>query len=306
MKQAAYYHLEQIGGQPKLASADGKEMSTVGLAAHCDLCPHACLIREGHAGRCRSRVFHDGKLWAMSYAEPCALAVDPVEKKPLNHFHPGTQCLSVACTGCNLHCLNCQNSDISQAKPEDVEHATWLPEDLVGVCLQQHLPSIAYTYTEPLTWIEYMLDTARLAHEHGIYNILVSAGYVNEQPLRDLLPYLDAANIDLKSISDDVYHRLNGASLAPVQRTLRLIHEAGIELEVTNLLVDGWNTSEEMVRGLCRWLVDNGMADVPLHLSRCFPSYRMPDLRPTLLSDMMRAKDIAKEEGIRWVHLGNV
>lgn len=212
----------------------------------------------------------------------------------------------MACTGCNLRCLNCQNSDISQVRPEDVEHATWQPEDLVGVCLQRHLPFIAYTYTEPLTWIEYMLDTARLAHEHGIYNILVSAGYINEQPLRDLLPYLDAANIDLKSISDDVYHRLNGASLAPVQRTLRLIHEAGIELEVTNLLVDGWNTSEEMVRGLCRWLVGNGMADVPLHLSRCFPSYRMPDLRPTPLSDMMRAKDIAKEESIRWVHLGNV
>ena len=221
----------------------------------------------------------------MSYAEPCALAVDPVEKKPLNHFHPGTQCLSVACTGCNLRCLNCQNSSISQVKPEDVEHATWQPEDLVGVCLQQHLPSIAYTYTEPLTWIEYMLDTARLAHEHGIYNILVSAGYVNELPLRDLLPYLDAANIDLKSISDDVYHRLNGASLA---------------------LVDGWNTSEEMVRGLCRWLVDNDMADVPLHLSRCFPSYRMPDLKPTPIPDMLRARDIAKEEGIRWVHLGNM
>ena len=286
MKQASYYHLEKI-------TALGQE-ADVELAARCDLCPHACLIREGHAGRCRSRVFHDGKLWAMSYAEPCALAVDPVEKKPLNHFHPGTQC------------LNCQNSDISQVRQEDVEHATWQPEDLVGVCLQQHLPSIAYTYTEPLTWIEYMLDTARLAHEHDIYNILVSAGYVNEQPLHDLIPYLDAANIDLKSISDDVYHRLNGASLAPVQRTLRIIHEAGIELEVTNLLVDGWNTSEEMVRGLCRWLVGNGMSDVPLHLSRCFPSYRMPDLKPTPIPDMLRARDIAKEEGIRWVHLGNV
>ena len=124
--------------------------------------------------------------------------------------------------------------------------------------------------------------------------------------MRDLLPFLDAANIDLKSISDDVYHRLNGASLAPVQRTLRLIHEAGVALEVTNLLVDGWNTSEEMVRALCRWLVDNGMADVPLHLSRCFPSYRMPNLRPTPIPVMTRAKDIAEEEGIRWVHLGNV
>ena len=298
MKQASYYHLEKV-------TALGQE-ADVDLAARCDLCPHACLIGEGHAGRCRSRVFRDGKLWATSYAEPCALAVDPVEKKPLNHFHPGTQCLSVACTGCNLRCLNCQNSSISQVKPEDVEYATWQPEDLVGVCLQQHLPSIAYTYTEPLTWFEYMLDTARLAHEHGIYNILVSAGYVNEQPLRDLLPYLDAANIDLKSISDDVYHRLSGASLAPVQRTLRLIHEADIELEVTNLLVDGWNTSEEMVRGLCRWLVDNDMADVPLHLSRCFPSYRMPDLKPTPIPDMLRARDIAKEEGIRWVHLGNM
>ena len=146
MKEALYYHIEKI-------DSEGQKTDDGEVAARCDLCPHACLIRDGHAGRCRSRVFRDGKLWAMSYGEPCALAVDPVEKKPLNHFHPGTRCLSVACTGCNLRCLNCQNSDISQTGPDDVAHATWLPEDLVGVCLQQHLPSIAYTYTEPLTWI---------------------------------------------------------------------------------------------------------------------------------------------------------
>ncbi len=148
--------------------------------------------------------------------------------------------------------------------------------------------------------------TASAIHRLYLYRTTDVDRVYARQPLRDLLPYLDAANIDLKSISDDVYHRLSGASLAPVQRTLRLIHEANIELEVTNLLVDGWNTSEEMVRGLCRWLVDNDMADVPLHLSRCFPSYRMPDLKPTPIPDMLRARDIAKEEGIRWVHLGNV
>lgn len=291
LHEARYYTMENHEGQSM---------------AHCHLCPHECIISEGHTGRCRSRLCQDNRLWAVSYDEPCALAIDPVEKKPLLHYHPGTECLSVACTGCNLRCLNCQNSSISQASPWQTEHAHWTPEDLVELCLDRKLPAIAYTYTEPFTWIEYMYDTARLAHEHGIHNILVSAGYVNEEPLRDLIPLIDAANIDLKSLDDEIYHRLNGASLAPVQRTLLLLRDSPVWLEITNLLIDGWNTDESHLRSLCHWLASNGFADVPVHFSRCFPAYRLTHLRPTPLASMELARDIAHEEGIKWVHLGNV
>ena len=167
----------------------------------CTLCPHHCRIPEGGRGRCRSRECRDGKLWALSYGTPCALAVDPVEKKPLNGFLPGTYCLSISCTGCNLSCRWCQNSDISQAAPGEVECTVLTPEEAVDLCLRRGLPSMAYTYTEPFTWWEYMYDMAVLAHGKGLKNILVSAGYVEQAPLRELLPYLDAASMWRSPIS---------------------------------------------------------------------------------------------------------
>ena len=182
----------------------------------CLLCPHHCRIREGGRGICRSRECRGGRLYALSYGKPCALAVDPVEKKPLNRFMPGTYCLSLSCTGCNHSCLWCQNSDISQVAPEDVDSTSLSPEAVVEMCLRRSLPSIAYTYTEPFTWWEYMYDIAVLAHNKGLKNILVSAGYVEKEPLREILPYLDAANIDIKAMDDDIYRKYCGASLAPV------------------------------------------------------------------------------------------
>ena len=170
----------------------------------CLVCPHHCHIANGKTGICRSRRNHNGVLVSEVYGKPCSLAIDPIEKKPLYHFHPGTTCLSIACTGCNFRCLNCQNHEISQVAPSDVGHYNLKPEDVVSLCKQHHCPGIAYTYTEPLTYIEYVTDTARLAHENGLWNILVTAGYVCQEPLADLLPYLDAANIDLKSFSEDI------------------------------------------------------------------------------------------------------
>ena len=162
----------------------------------CTLCPHHCRIAEGKTGICRSRRNQNGVLVSEVYGKPCSLAIDPIEKKPLYHFHPGTTCLSLACTGCNFRCLNCQNHDISQAAPADVNHYELSPEDVIALCLKHHCPGIAYTYTEPLTYLEYIIDCARLAHEAGLWNILVTAGYVCQEPLADLLPYLDAANVD--------------------------------------------------------------------------------------------------------------
>ena len=272
----------------------------------CTLCPHHCRIAEGKTGVCRSRKNQGGVLVSEVYGRPCSLAIDPIEKKPLYHFHPGTTCLSLACTGCNFHCLNCQNHDISQAAPADVNHYELSPEDVVALCLKHQCPGIAYTYTEPLTYLEYIIDCARLAHEAGLWNILVTAGYVCQEPLADLLPYLDAANVDLKSFSDDIYNRVSGGHLQPVLDTILAMKQAGVWVEITNLVIPGVNDDMDMIRQMCRWLNEKGLAEAPLHFSRFFPRYQMQDVPPTPIATLKAAKRIAEEEGIKHVYLGNV
>ena len=272
----------------------------------CQLCPHRCKIANGKAGICRTRSNVDGVLVSEVYGKPCSLAIDPIEKKPLYHFHPGTKCLSIACTGCNFRCLNCQNHEISQASPTDVGHYDLSPRQVVALCIEHHCPGIAYTYTEPLTYMEYIVETARLAREAGLWNILVTAGYVCQEPLKDLLPYLDAANIDLKSFSDDIYQRISGGHLQPVLDTILAMRDAGVWIELTNLVIPGVNDDMELIRQMCRWIADNGLADNPLHFSRFFPRYKLQHIPPTPVSTLQEAKGIAEREGINYVYLGNV
>ena len=272
----------------------------------CLLCPHHCSIKEGGRGICRSRECRDGKLYALSYGLPCALADDPVEKKPLNQFLPGTRCLSLSCTGCNLSCRWCQNSDISQVPPEAVENTRLSPEEIVTFAVRRRMPSIAYTYTEPFTWWEYMYDIAVLARENGLKNILVSAGYVEKEPLLEFLPYLDAANIDIKAMDDAFYRKYCGATLAPVLENILSMHAAGVHIEITNLLVTGLNDSEEQVGRLCRWMAENGLQDVPLHFSRYFPRYKFREAGPTPKPTLLKAREAALAAGIRNVYLGNI
>jgi pyruvate formate lyase activating enzyme len=280
--------------------------TTTAKGVRCDLCPHGCNLAEGQHGLCRSRVNHGGKLYSAVYGRPCSIAIDPVEKKPLYHFHPGTKCLSIACTGCNLACRFCQNYEISQASPDEVEDTDLPPEKVVDLCIRHNLKSIAYTYTEPLTYYEYVRDCARLAHEHELLNILVSAGYINQKPLEAIAPYIDAANIDLKSFSDDIYRHVSNATLQPVLDTLLTLKRAGVWVEITNLIVPTVNDDMKMIGEMCRWLVDNGFAENPLHLSRFFPMYKMSQLQPTPISTMRQAQQIAADAGIKWVYLGNV
>ena len=272
----------------------------------CQLCPHHCRIAQGKTGLCRSRRNIDGQLISDVYGRPCSLAIDPIEKKPLYHFHPGTQCLSIACTGCNFRCLNCQNHEISQVSPQSVGHYDLSPEDVVALCLEHRCPGIAYTYTEPLTYIEYVADIAKLAHEKGLWNILVTAGYVNQAPLADLLPFIDAANIDLKSFSDDTYRKVCGGQLQHVLQTILAMRDAGVWIELTHLVIPGINDDMEKIRQMCRWMADNDLAETPLHFSRFFPRYKMSDVPPTPLSTLRTARSIALDEGIRHVYLGNV
>ena len=288
MKECSYYqHLD-----------DGR--------VECQLCPNYCHIADGKTGICKSRRNLGGMLFSDVYAKPCSLAIDPVEKKPLYHFHPGTQCLSIACTGCNFRCLNCQNHEISQVSPYEVNHYELSPEEVVTLCKKYHCPGIAYTYTEPLTYIEYIADTARLAHEAGLWNILVTAGYVCQEPLADFLPYLDAANIDLKSFSDDIYRRVSGGHLQPVLDTILAMRDAGVWIEITNLIIPGVNDDMQMIRQMCRWLADSRLAGAPLHFSRFFPRYKMQDTPPTPIQTLKAAKQVAMEEGVSHVYLGNV
>lgn len=287
MKEARFYTMTEAGVQ-------------------CLLCPHHCRIQEGGRGICRSRECHDGKLWALSYGIPCALAIDPVEKKPLNRFLPGTYCLSLSCTGCNLSCRWCQNSDISQVAPEEAERSHLSPADAVDLCLRRGLPALAYTYTEPFTWWEYMYDIAVLAHGKGLKNILVSAGYVEQEPLRELLPYLDAANIDIKALDDDFYRKYCGATLAPVLENILAMKAAGVHVEITSLLVTSLNDSVDFVARLCQWMAENGLQNVPLHFSRYFPRYRMKEPGPTPAATLFAARETALSMGIRDVFLGNI
>ena len=270
----------------------------------CQLCPHHCRIDAGKTGLCRSRRNKGGVLVSEVYGSPCSLAIDPIEKKPLYHFHPGTTCLSIACTGCNFRCLNCQNHEISQVSPSEVGHYELSPKEVIELCLKHHCPGIAYTYTEPLTYLEYITDIAQLARQAGLWNILVTAGYVCQEPLKDLLPFLDAANIDLKSFSDAIYMKVSGGHLQPVLDTILTMRDAGVWIELTNLVIPEINDNMQMIRQMCCWIVDNGLADNPLHFSRFFPRYKMEDTLPTPIQTLKEAKQIALEEGIKYVYLG--
>jgi len=272
----------------------------------CLLCPNECTIEEGDTGDCRTRVAKDGKLYSIAYGNPCAVHIDPIEKKPLFHFLPSSKAFSVATAGCNLACLNCQNWSISQSSPLETRNYDLMPEKLVEQALSYKCQSIAYTYSDPVAFYEYCCDTCRLAQEQGLKNLMISAGYINQQPLKELLKNMDAANIDLKSFSDEIYMMLNAGKLEPVLNTLKTIKDAGVWLEITNLIVPEWTDDLDMIRKMCAWLASNGFDEYPLHFSRFHPSYKLSKLAATPVSVLNAAREIAVSEGMKYVYIGNV
>ncbi len=272
----------------------------------CEKCPHGCLLNEGESGICRNRVVYNGKLYSIAYGNPCAVHIDPIEKKPLFHFLPATHAFSIATAGCNLRCLNCQNWQISQVSPRESDNVDLMPEEVVKECLNYGSESIAYTYSEPITFYEYAYDTATLARERKIRNVWKSAGYINEKPLRHLCKVLDAANIDLKTFDETTYVKLNSGTLPPVLRTLKVFHEEGVWLEITNLVIPTWTDNFDTIKRMCEWLCTNGMSNVPLHFSRFTPLYKLSQLPTTPTVTLEKAHAIAKEAGIKFVYLGNV
>jgi pyruvate formate lyase activating enzyme len=272
----------------------------------CELCPKLCRIAPGQSGECRIRVNLDGTLRAVTFGRPCSIHVDPMEKKPLFHFLPGTPILSLATVGCNLHCRNCQNWEISQANPEETPAYVYPPERIVDLAGRERCRSVAYTYTDPVVYYEYALETSERAREAGLSNVLVTAGYANPAPWRRLAKVTDAANVDLKFFSDRRYREMTGATLAPVLAALEIAREEGVWLEVTNLVIPTISDDRAMIRSMCRWIRERLGADTPLHFSRFYPRYRLRNLPATPTGTLEDARTIAREEGLRYVYLGNV
>src|SRR3989344_4456750 len=271
----------------------------------CILCPRYCVIKEDERGNCGVRVNKNGKLYLLVYGKPCSAHIDPIEKKPLFHFLPGTNTYSIGTAGCNLHCFYCQNWSISQCKPEELSSLDLPPKKVVEEAVKNNCKSISYTYTEPVgTAAEYVLDTAKTAKKNGIKNIAVSNGFINEKPLKELCKYIDAANIDLKG-NAKFYKDVTGARIEPVLEALKIYKENKVWIEVTNLIVSGYNDNEKEIKKICLW-IKNNLGDVPIHFSKFFPNYKMMNVKETPEKILVKAKEIAEKIGLNYVYIGNV
>jgi pyruvate formate lyase activating enzyme len=267
----------------------------------CELCPHNCNIAPNKVGICGIRKNIDGKLYALMYARASSVSLDPIEKKPLYHFHPGSQILSMGTYGCNFHCPWCQNWTISQEHEGPTREVS--PETAVQLGSRQGSIGISYTYNEPLIWFEYVFDTAKLARERGLVNVLVTNGYINAEPLKKLLPYIDAMNIDLKSFSAEFYRKHCGGKLDKVLQTIELSVAAGVHIELTTLIIPELNDDETDLTAMVDWLAKLDDT-IPLHFSRYFPQYKS-DIKPTPIPTLKKARDIAQQK-LKYVFLGNV
>lgn len=285
---------------------EAKYYRVISDALICELCPHMCRLLAGETGQCQTRTNRQGVLITHAYGNPCAIHIDPVEKKPFNHFLPGSQTLSLSTAGCNLACLNCQNHSISQVSPKEVKSTILPPEEVVQMAIDNACNSISYTYTDPVVYYEYMLDTARLAKAKGLKNNMVSAGYINPKPLNELVHYLDAANIDLKCFDDLVYQKLCGIRLQPVLNTLKKLKQAGVWLEITNLVVPGYSNDLKMIDQMLDWLMDNGFCNVPVHFNRFIPTYQLMHVNATPTEQLLNIASLAQSKGLQYVYVGNI
>jgi len=275
-------------------------------AVRCLLCPHGCTLKNGQSGLCRTRIADENELYTKAYGNPIAMHLDPIEKKPLYHFLPASKVLSFGTAGCNFHCLNCQNSDISQVSPDEITSLNYSPEMIVKAALEFKSEGIAFTYTEPTVFFEFMYDTAFLAQKAGLKTMMISNGYINPAPLSDLFKVMDAFNIDLKAFDDAMYRILCNGRLEPVLSTIKTIHDSGKWLEITNLMVTGYTDKEEDFSKMVDWLIENNLTAVPLHISRFFPAYKLMDAEPTSINVMEKCYQIAIDKGIQFVYTGNL
>ncbi|MBS3777780.1 MAG: AmmeMemoRadiSam system radical SAM enzyme [Candidatus Thermoplasmatota archaeon] len=286
MKEASYYEVLE----------DGK--------VRCNLCPHHCVINPGKTGNCKVRKNVDGKLFSLVFGKPIAQSTDPIEKKPLFHFYPGSKAFSIATVGCNMHCLHCQNADISQVTRGIFPDKSVRPEQIVDAAKRSGAKSIAFTYTEPTIFYEYAFETAHLSHKEGLKNVFVTNGYIEQKPLEDIASVLDAANIDLKGMTDDFYKKVCGARLQPVLDAIKQYYELGIWIEITTLIIPGYNDDKEMLSEIARFIA-NIDSNIPWHVTGFYPTYKLTDVPPTQASSLEKAVNIGKKAGLQYVYQGN-
>lgn len=276
-----------------------------GKKVQCQLCPRFCKIIEGKRGNCGVRENRDGRLYSLVYGKSISANIDPIEKKPLFHFAPGTQCLSVATMGCNLHCAFCQNWEISQIRGE-IFGQQLEPEKIIEIATRNGVPGIAYTYTEPTIFIEYALDTMKLAKKEGLYNVWVSNGYTNPKPAKTIAKYLDAINVDMKG---DVkfYQKICGVkNEQPIRDSLKIYKKEGVWIEITNLVIPGFNDNKSQVTSLVNWIKENLGRETPLHFSQFHPQYKMLDAESTPKKTLEMCYDIASSNGMKYAYIGNI
>ncbi len=271
----------------------------------CELCPRGCTIKPGKHGYCRSRYNREGELLTLVYGKPCAAHIDPVEKKPLFHFLPSSSIFSIATAGCNLHCLYCQNWDISQKYPDEVESMEMMPKDVVREAEKNKCPSIAYTYSDPSTFYEYALDTSRAAHAKGIKNVLVTAAFLNDAPAHEILSVTDGASITFKG-NPEFYRNVVGGTRGPVERYLKIAKKLGVHFEIIHLVVPTMNDKPEQLKEIISWVLNEMGPDVPIHFTRFFPLYRLTNLYPTPVATLMDTARAAVDAGLKYVYVGNV
>ncbi|MBW1695786.1 MAG: AmmeMemoRadiSam system radical SAM enzyme [Deltaproteobacteria bacterium] len=272
----------------------------------CDLCPRECEVAPGDRGYCEVRENMGGKYYSLVYGNPCAVHIDPIEKKPFYHVLPSSRSFSLATAGCNFDCKFCQNWEISQARPDDTYNYQLSPEQVVASALQYRCESIASTYVEPTIFAEYMIDIGRLIKQQPLLKVMHSNGFINEKPLDDLCEVLDAACIDLKGFTEEYYESITEGSLEPVLNTIKRLVAKGIHTELVTLLVPGKNDDMELIRAMCQWVRKELGEDVPIHFTRFYPRYKLKSIPPTPVSTLEKACSVALEEGLNYAYIGNV
>ncbi|WGI16658.1 AmmeMemoRadiSam system radical SAM enzyme [Methanonatronarchaeum sp. AMET-Sl] len=290
MKKEAMFYEERSDGKVK-----------------CNLCNHRCVVKIGEAGLCGVRENNDGKLYTLVYNAVSSRNVDPVEKKPLYHYHPGSRVFSLGSVGCNFQCLNCQNYTIARAKPSEVYLEDMTAEKSVSIAKKNMCEGIAYTYNEPTVWYEFNYESAKKAKELGLFTVYVTNGYMTSKALKKISPYLDAANVDIKSFNgEDFYKEVSSAKFKPVLETCKEMKKQDIHLEITYLVIPGYNDTESQFKKLGDWVVDEVGDETPIHLSRFYPAHKMMDVEPTSIKKLERAHEILTDKGVKYVYLGNV
>ncbi len=312
------FNLVTAGGSISSNESEGKTASSALLKeamfykklddkkVQCELCPRECIIGDGKRGFCRNRENQKGKLYSVVYGKPAVVDIGPIEKAPIYHFIPGHFRLCITCASCNLRCKHCQNWHLSQKSLEELPYFSYSPEEIILEAKKHQLGSVSFTYTEPTVYYEYLYDISVIAREHGMKTSIVSNGFINQGPLKKLLPVLDAVKIDLKGFSEEFYEEVCSARLKPVLDSLLTIKKENVWLEIVNLVIPTLNDDLRMIHEMCAWIKKNIGVETPLHFTRFFPNYKLTHLPPTPIVTLEKAFETARNNGLRYVYIGNV